>query len=90
MTRVGVEVLTGVHWSVTLKEQKCTWWLGNATSRYRCVTGAWLHGLLECTLGHGKVITKLMINPFVNGLRLVSIKNQDKNKTKVQNAMYRC
>ena len=33
--------------------------------------GAWLHGLIKCTLGRGKVITKLMTNPFVNGLWLV-------------------
>ena len=32
--------------------------------------GAWLHGLVQYILGHGKVITKLMINPFVNGLQL--------------------
>ena len=30
-----------------------------------------VHGLLQCILGHGKLITKLLINPFVNGLRLV-------------------
>ena len=26
---------------------------------------------MKCILGHEKVITKLMTNPFVNGLRLV-------------------
>ena len=31
-----------------------------------------VHGLLSCNLGHGKLITNLLINPFVNGLRLVS------------------
>ena len=30
-----------------------------------------VHGLLDCILGHGKPITKLMICTFVNGLRLV-------------------
>ena len=30
-----------------------------------------VHGLLERVLGHGKLITKLLIDPFVNGLRLV-------------------
>ena len=52
------------------KEEKWEWVHGN-TSRRTGATGAWLHGLLECGLGHGKVITKLMINPFVNGIRLV-------------------
>ena len=42
-------------------------------SRHRSVMGAWLHGLLEYILGNGKVITKLMIDPFVNGLWLVII-----------------
>ena len=31
-----------------------------------------VHGLLQSTFGHGKLITKLLINPFVNGLRLVN------------------
>ena len=49
-------------------EQKRNLGHGNATSRHRSVMGAWLNGLLECILRHGKVITKLMINLFVNML----------------------
>ena len=30
-----------------------------------------VHSLLECILGHKKLITKLMINTYLNGLRLV-------------------
>ena len=30
-----------------------------------------VHGLLKCILGNGQLITKLLIKPFVNGLRLV-------------------
>ena len=45
-------------------------------SRHRSVMEAWLHGLLECVFGYEKVITKLMINPFVNGLRLVLTKRE--------------
>ena len=30
-----------------------------------------VHALLECILGHGKLVTKLLTNPFVNGLRVV-------------------
>ena len=36
-------------------------------SRHRSVTTERLFGLLECSLGHGEVVTKLMI-PFVNGM----------------------
>ena len=37
--------------------------------------GAWLHGEIECVLGHGKLITKRMINLFMNELQLVSFNN---------------
>ena len=37
---------------------------GYTTSRHRRITRAWLHGLVECNLGLGKVITKLMISPI--------------------------
>ena len=37
----------------------------------RILMEPWIHGLLECILGHGKVIAKLMINTFVNRLWLV-------------------
>ena len=30
-------------------------------------------GLLECILGNGKLNAKLVINPLVNGLRLVHV-----------------
>ena len=52
-------------------EEVYTWDHGNAMNSRKIVTEAWLPGLLECILGHGKVITKLMINQFVNGLYLV-------------------
>ena len=42
------------------------------TSGHRSIPGAWLHGFLECILGHGKIITKLMINPFVSRILLVT------------------
>ena len=42
----------------------------NATSRHGVVTGGMassVHSLLQCILWHGKLITKLLLNPFVNG-----------------------
>ena len=65
----GGRSVTGMHRSVTGKEQKSNRWHGNAMSRHRSVMGAWLYGY--CILGHGKVVTKLLINPFMNGLWLV-------------------
>ena len=40
-------------------------------SGHKSVTVAWLHGLIDCILGHGKGIPKLLIKMFVNGMRLV-------------------
>ena len=48
---------------------------GGVTGNSKSITGGMassVHILLECILGHGKLITKLLINPFVNGLWLVS------------------
>ena len=38
----GGRSVTGVHGSVTGKEQKCNWGHGNATSRHKNVRGTWL------------------------------------------------
>ena len=37
-------------------------YLGAYTCRHRCVMGEWFHGLLKCTLGHGKVHCNYKIN----------------------------
>ena len=41
----------------------------DATSRHRSVTRAWLHGLLKCILGHGKVLYIVMTKLMINGIR---------------------
>ena len=63
--RVGVEFKGG------REEQKCNWGHGNVMNRHRSIMWAWVHGLFECILGHGKVITKLTIYLFMNGLWLL-------------------
>ena len=40
-----------------------------------------VQGLLECIPGQGKPITKLIINPFVNGLQLVQFLFSNLEKT---------
>ena len=64
----GGRSVTGMHGRAMGKEQKFNGWHGNATSRHRSATGAWLHGY--GILGHGKVhvVTKLLITPFMNWL----------------------
>ena len=54
-------------------QQKCNWGHGE-TSGHRSVPVAWLHSLQQCVvLGHGNVVTNLMISLFVNGSHLVVI-----------------
>ena len=72
----GGRNVTEVHESVTAKGTKVQLGLWNAGSVHTSVLGTWYHGLLACTLEHGKVSTKLMIILFVNGLQLASKKCQ--------------
>ena len=65
----GRRYVTEVHWSLMGNNKSVTaWGNGRARSRHRSVTWAWLHNLLECILGHGKLITTLMNNTFMNRL----------------------
>ena len=55
-TRVEVEEvqLESTEYNVEKNTQKCNWGHVNAMSRQRCITGAWLHVLLESNLGIGR------------------------------------
>ena len=56
--------MTGVGRESKLMGKGRTWLLGLAFKPQ-------VHALLECVLGRWDLITKNMVNPFVNGLFLV-------------------